>query len=192
MALSIHHWRRLPLLIAAIAGWGGLALILLTCDQLGPGTPYPGTAALLPVLGTALVIGGGCVTGAMGPGRAAVPPGHAGDRPGVVLVVPLALAGAAAHAAVTGWPAGLPAKLAATVVSAGLAVITLHLVENPGRFAAACADRRGPAGRRRRRHRATATACVVLLALIPVPVGRGAAAPKANIATVSCGGGPRH
>ena len=50
-------------------GWGGLALILLTCTQLGPATPYPGTAALLPVLGTALVIGGGCVTRGLGAGR---------------------------------------------------------------------------------------------------------------------------
>ncbi|HEY0227537.1 MAG TPA: acyltransferase, partial [Mycobacterium sp.] len=58
VVLSIEHWRKLPLLPAAIAGCGGLTLILLTCTQLGPHTPYPGTAALLPVLGTALVIGG--------------------------------------------------------------------------------------------------------------------------------------
>ena len=71
---------------------------------------------------------------------------------------------------------------AATVVSAGLAVITLHLVENPGRFAAAL----------RRSAKAsllvaggasavTACACLLLLTLIPVPVGHGRAAPKANI-----------
>src|SRR5262249_29729764 len=61
VALSIHHWRRLSLLPAAVVGWGGLALIALTCTQLGPRTPYPGTAALLPGLGTPLVIGGGRV-----------------------------------------------------------------------------------------------------------------------------------
>src|SRR5262249_9586356 len=54
VALSIQQWRRLPLLPATIVGWGGLALIVLTCTQLGPHTPYPGTSALLPVLGTAL------------------------------------------------------------------------------------------------------------------------------------------
>ncbi len=136
VALSIRHWRRLPLLPAAIAGWGGLSLILLTCHQLSPNTPYPGTAALLPVLGTALVIGGGCVTGGMGPGRLLCRPAmRALGRVSyswylwhwpVLLLMPRLL----------GQPASLPAKLAATLVSAGLAVITLYLIEKPGRFAA--------------------------------------------------------
>src|ERR1700758_3286153 len=66
VALSIQQWRRLPPLLAAVVGWGGLALIVASCTQLGPHTPYPGPAALLPVLGTALVIGAGCVTGSLG------------------------------------------------------------------------------------------------------------------------------
>jgi peptidoglycan/LPS O-acetylase OafA/YrhL len=74
VALTIDQWKRLPLLPATVAGWGGLALILLTCTQLGPHTPYPGTSALLPVLGTALVIGAGSVTGGMGVGRVLCPP----------------------------------------------------------------------------------------------------------------------
>ena len=182
VALSIRQWRRLPLLPAAIVGWGGLALIVLTCTQLGPSTPYPGTAALLPVLGTALVIGGGCATGAMGAGRVLCqPPMRAVGRVSyswylwhwpVLLLMPLLL----------GEPAGLPGRLAATLVSAGLAVITMHLVENPGRFAAAL----------RRSARTSlvvagaasgvaACACVVLLTVVPVPTGRGAAAPRAKI-----------
>ena len=44
----------------AIAGWAGLALILLACCGLSAATPYPGIAALLPTLGAALVIGAGC------------------------------------------------------------------------------------------------------------------------------------
>jgi peptidoglycan/LPS O-acetylase OafA/YrhL len=182
VALSIQQWRRLPLLPAAIAGWGGLALILLTCTQLGPSTPYPGTAALLPVLGTALVIGGGCVTGSLGAGRLLCRPWmravgrvsyswYLWHWPVLLLMPPL-----------LGEPAGLPGKLAATLVSAGLAVITMHLVENPGRFAAAL----------RRSARASlvvagaasgvaACACLLLLTVIPVPVGHGTAAPKANI-----------
>jgi peptidoglycan/LPS O-acetylase OafA/YrhL len=161
VALSIQQWRRLPLLPAAIAGWGGLALIVLTCTQLGPSTPYPGTAALLPVLGTALVIGGGAVTGSLGAGRLLCRPAmravgrvsyswYLWHWPVLLLMPPL-----------LGEPAGLPARLAATMVSAGLAVITLHLVENPGRFAAC--------------------ACALLLTAIPVPVGHGTATPKANI-----------
>jgi peptidoglycan/LPS O-acetylase OafA/YrhL len=182
VALSIRQWRRLPLLPAAIAGWGGLALILLTCNQLGPNTPYPGTAALLPVLGAALVIGGGCVTGGMGPGRLLCRPAmralgrlsyswYLWHWP-VLLFMPRLL----------GHPTGLPAKLAATAVSAGLAVVTLFLVENPGRFAAALRRSVGAslalAGVATA---ATATVCVLLLTLIPEPVGHGAAASKANI-----------
>jgi peptidoglycan/LPS O-acetylase OafA/YrhL len=182
VALSIQHWRRLPLLPAAIVGWGGLALIVLTCTQLGPATPYPGTAALLPVLGTALVIGGGCATRSLGVGRLLCRPvmraigrvsysWYLWHWP-VLLLMPRLL----------GDPAGLPARVAATAVSAGLAVITFHLVENPGRFAAAL----------RRSAKAslavagiasavTASACVLLLTVIPVPVGHGPAASKANI-----------
>jgi peptidoglycan/LPS O-acetylase OafA/YrhL len=181
VALSIRQWRRLPLLPAMIAGWGGLALILLTCNQLGPSTPYPGTAALLPVLGTALVIGGGCVTGGMGPGRMLCRPAmRALGRMSYswylwhwpVLLMPRLL----------GQPAGLRAKLAATVVSAGLAVITLHLVENPVRFAAALRrSAKASLALAGVATAATATACVLLLTLIPEPVGHGVAAPKANI-----------
>jgi hypothetical protein len=74
--------------------------------------------------------------------------------------------------------------LAAIIVSAGLAVITLHLVENPGRFAA-------PLRRSARASLAlggaasaiAVCACVVLLILVPVPVGRGAAAAAPKITT---------
>ncbi len=182
VALSIQQWRRLPLLPAAVVGWGGLALIVLTCTQLGPGTPYPGTSALLPVLGTALVIGGGCVTGGLGAGRVLCRPAmRAIGRVSyswylwhwpVLLLMPQML----------GEPAGLPARLTATAVSGGLAVITLHLVEDPGRFAAtlrrsvkASLALAGAASA------VTACACVLLLTLTPVPAGHGVAAPKANI-----------
>jgi peptidoglycan/LPS O-acetylase OafA/YrhL len=182
VALSIHQWRRLPLLPAAIAGWGGLALILLTCTQLGPSTPYPGTAALLPVLGTALVIGGGCVTGGLGPGRVLCRPAmRAVGRVSyswylwhwpVLLLMPQLL----------GEPAGLPGRLAATLVSAGLAVITMHLVENPGRFAAALRrSAKASLALAGAASAVTACACVLLLTVVPVPVGHGPAAPQAKI-----------
>ncbi len=191
LALSIRHWRRLSPLPASIAGWGGLALILLTCTQLSDTTPYPGAAALLPVLGTSLIIGSGCVTGSLGPGRLLCRPAmRAIGRVSyswylwhwpVLLLMP----------ALFGEPAGLPARLAATAVSAGLAVLTLHLVEDPGRFAAAL--RRSAktslavAGAT---SVAAASACVLLLNVIPAPVGHGLAAPRANIVVVPPTGAP--
>jgi peptidoglycan/LPS O-acetylase OafA/YrhL len=182
VALSIKQWRRLPLRPATVVGWGGLALIVVTCTQLRPGTPYPGTAALLPVLGTALVIGGGCVTGGLGAGRVLCSPTmraigrvsyawYLWHWPVLLLMPPL-----------LGEPDGLPSRLAATAVSAGLAVLTLHLVENPGRFAAtlrrsakASLATAGVASA------ATACACALLLNVVQAPVGHGVAAPKANI-----------
>jgi peptidoglycan/LPS O-acetylase OafA/YrhL len=69
VALTAGQWRRLPATAAAIAGWAGLALILLACTLLSTTTLYPGTAALLPVLGTALVIGADCAAPSQGRGR---------------------------------------------------------------------------------------------------------------------------
>ena len=185
VALSIHQWRRLPLLPATIVGWGGLALIVLTCTQLGPSTPYPGTAALLPVLGTALVIGAGPVTGGLGVGRVLCRPAmraigrvsyswYLWHWPVLLLMPPL-----------LGEPAGLPARLSATAVSGGLAVITLHLVENPGRFAAALRrSAKASLTVAAAASAAAACACMLLLNVVPVPVGHGAAAPRANIVAV--------
>ena len=185
VALSIHQWRRLPLLPATIVGWGGLALIVLTCTQLGPRTPYPGTAALLPVLGTALVIGAGPVTDGLGVGRVLCRPAmraigrvsyswYLWHWPVLLLMPPL-----------LGEPAGLPARLSATAVSGGLAVITLHLVENPGRFAAALRrSAKASLTVAAAASAAAACACMLLLNVVPVPVGDGAAAPRANIVAV--------
>ena len=156
VALTAGQWRRLPPLAAAITGWAGLGVILLACTQLSTTTPYPGTAALLPVLGTALVIGAGCATPSQGCGRVlAVSPMRAIGRVSYswylwhwpVLVLAPAL---------LGHPLGLAARLAAALVSGGLAVLTLRLIENPLRFAARVrrsALRQSRAGRCRHRGR---------------------------------------
>ncbi len=182
VALTAGQWRRLAPRTAALAGWAGLALILLACTQLGPTTPYPGTAALLPVLGAALVIGAGCAAPSQGCGRAlAVRPMRAIGRvsyswylwhwPVLVLAAPL-----------LGHPLGLAGSLAAVLVSGGLAVLTLRFIENPLRFAVPI--RRSALASLGLGGAATAMAVAVgvaLLASIPVPVGRGPAAAALSI-----------
>ena len=191
VALTATQWRRLPALAAAIAGWAGLALILLACTLFSATTLYPGTAALVPVLGAALVIGAGCAAPSQGCGRVlAVSPMRAIGRvsyswylwhwPVLLLAPPL-----------LGHPLGLTGRLAALLVSAGLAVLTLHLIENPLRFAAPV--RRSALASLALGGVATAVAVgvgVALLEAVPTPVGRGAPAAALTIAAAPPPTGP--
>ena len=184
MALTAGQWRRLPPRTGAIAGWAGLALILLACTRLSATTLYPGIAALLPTLGAALVIGAGCAAPSQGCGRLlAVSPMRAIGRisyswylwhwPVLLLAPPL-----------LGHPLGLAGRLAAALASGGLAVLTLRFIENPLRFAAPI---RRSAGRSLALGGlATAIAVCVgmaLLAVVPSPVGRGAPAATLTVTT---------
>jgi peptidoglycan/LPS O-acetylase OafA/YrhL len=177
IALTADQWHRLPPRTAAIAGWAGLAVILLACTFLSPATFYPGIAALLPTLGAALVIGAGCAAPTQGCGRAlGLSPMRAIGRISyswylwhwpVLVLTPLLL----------GHPLGLAARLAAALVSGGLAVLTLRFIENPLRYAAPI--RRSALASLALGGVATAVAVcvgVLLLERIPVPVGRGPAA----------------
>jgi len=184
VALTADQWRRLPAVPAAIAGWAGLALILLACTWLGPTTPYPGTAALLPVLGTALVIGAGCAAPARGCGRVlGRSPMRAIGRVSYSWYLwhwPVLLVALWAIAPVTGHALWL--ALAAILISLGLAVLTLRFVENPLRFAAPI--RRSPIASLALGGAATAVAVGVgltLLVWVPAPVGHGPAATPPTI-----------
>jgi peptidoglycan/LPS O-acetylase OafA/YrhL len=175
VALTAHHWRRLPPRAAAITGWAGLALLLLACNQLTSDTRYPGTAALLPMLGSALVLGAGCALPSLGCGRVlAWSPMRAIGRlsyswylwhwPFLVLAP-----------AVLGHPLGLTGRLAMVLLSGGVGVVTLRFLENPLRYAAPL--RRSPLGSIAVGGIATAMAACVGLALlerIPNSVGHGA------------------
>jgi peptidoglycan/LPS O-acetylase OafA/YrhL len=177
VALTVGRWRRLSPLPAAITGWAGLVMILWACTRLSATTLYPGLAALLPTVGAALVIGAGCAAASQGCGRVlAVSPMRAIGRISYswylwhwpVLVLAPAL---------LGHPLGLAARVAAAVLSGGLAVLTLRFVENPLRFAAAL--RRSPGRSLALGGVATAIAVCVglaLLVVVPTPVGRGAPA----------------
>lgn len=181
LALTASRWSRLPALPAAIAGWTGLTVILLAGTLLDTTTLYPGFAALLPVLGTALVIGAGCASPSQGCGRVlAWSPMQALGRLSyswylwhwpVLLFAPLLL----------GHPLGLPSRLAAVLISAGLAVLTLRLIENPLRFAPSV--RRSPIRSLALGGVATAIAvcvCVALMILVPNP-GSGRGTPAAAL-----------
>ena len=178
VALTASQWRRLPGPSAAIAGWVGLLVILVACARLNTTTPYPGTAALYPVVGAALVIGAGCAGSARGVGRAlAVAPMRAVGRVSyswylwhwpVLILAP----------ALLGHSLGLAGRLVTVLVSGGLAALTLRLIEDPVRFADSV--RRSAARSLLVGAAATAVAVcvgVALLVFMPVPVGRGPAAP---------------
>src|SRR5690625_4588946 len=67
VAIGAAQWRRLPARFAALLGWGGLAAIVLSGLVTSAETTWPGTATLLPTLGTAAVVVAGFSAGAGGP-----------------------------------------------------------------------------------------------------------------------------
>lgn len=187
IALTASQWRRLPKRVAVIIGWIGLALILFACAHLTPDHPYPGTAALLPWLGTALVIGAGCATPTLGAGRVlAVSPMRALGRWSyswylwhwpVLVFAPILL----------GHPLGVVGKLMAVAVSGVLAVLTLRFIENPLRYAAFLRKSPGKSLAVGGLASALAAGVSVMLLLwvssipLPVPVGHGAQATPPTI-----------
>lgn len=191
VALTADQWHRLPPLLAATAGWAGLGMILLACIWLTPNTSYPGTAALLPTLGTVMVIGAGCAASDRGVGRVlSLPPMRTVGRISyswylwhwpVLVFAPL----------VVGHPLGLPGRLTAVLISVGLAVLTLRFIENPVRFASPI---QGSAGRSLALGAGvTAVAVCVSVALMlftPPPVGRGPAAPTLTVDAAPRGADP--
>ena len=59
VAVLSQHLVRIPLRVATAMTWFGFAFVVLAACVYSPSTPYPGSAAALPVFGTALVIAGG-------------------------------------------------------------------------------------------------------------------------------------
>ncbi|WP_084531707.1 acyltransferase family protein [Nocardia miyunensis] len=179
VALAAVVWSRLPKSVALAAGWTGVALIVVACAHLDGRTPYPGVAALLPVVGTALVIVSGCAETRFGIGRVlSVTQVRAVGTLSyswylwhwpVLLLAPLTL----------GHPLGRLGAIGAIVMAGGLAMLTYWTIENPVRFAASLRNSAV-------RSLACGGACtavavsvaLALLVLVPAPVGHGAAAPS--------------
>ncbi len=176
IALTAHHWRRLPAGAAVFLGFAGLAAILLACLTVTGTTVYPGVAALLPTVGTAVVIGAGCAEPSRGCGTLlGLAPMRAIGRMSyswylwhwpVLVLAPVLL----------GRTLGWPAKLVVILISAALAALTLRLIENPLRFAPAI--RTSPKASLALGGAATAVAVAVgavPLITTPEPAGHGPA-----------------
>ncbi len=135
IALAVPALRRLPHGVAVPLGWLGLATIVASCIAMTGSTPFPGTAALAPVLGTAAVIAAGCSTARVG--------AHVllGRRPMQVI------GGTSYSWYLWHWPVlilapalfghslNLGERLIAVLLSAVLARVTFVMVEDPIRFA---------------------------------------------------------
>jgi len=59
LAIGVARLSRIPISLTPVVVGAGLALIVIGAVIFDTDTPFPGTAALLPVIGTALVIAGG-------------------------------------------------------------------------------------------------------------------------------------
>ena len=147
VALTAGQWRRLPARAAAITGWAGLALILLACNRVERDHAVSGYRRAVAHAGRGA-----------GDRRRLCPPSQGCGR--VLGLAPMRAIGRMSYSwylwhwpvlvlapALLGHPLGLAARLTAALVSGGLAVLTLRFLENPLRFAAPYADRRGAASR---------------------------------------------
>jgi peptidoglycan/LPS O-acetylase OafA/YrhL len=134
LALGADHLRRIPATASAALTWIGLACIGSSALSFNQVTPYPGYHALLPTVGAALVVGGGCSPAPLGAGLllARRPVTWIGDLSygwylwhwPLLIIGPMALT---RH---------LTVRLAVVLSAAALllAWVSLHLVENPLRF----------------------------------------------------------
>lgn len=132
VAVGASQLARLQGSIAAVGGWLALAAVVASAFVYNGQTPYPGSAAALPVVGAAVLIACGC----------------AGQRGvGVLLGVrPLQFLGRMSYSwylwhwpmlviapMILGHALSWPERLAVVAASLAAAVLTFKLIENPAR-----------------------------------------------------------
>ena len=170
LAVSGSRLVRIPGRAAAALGWLGLAAVALSGVILNDATPYPGTAALLPTLGAALVIAGGFRPSGISVGRllGTAVPRYIGRISyslylwhWPLLVIPAAAAGVVLD---------LPDRLALLGAAFVLSAMSQRFVEEP--------IRRGRiVGTRPSRNLAMAGALTLTVAICATGVGIAAAGP---------------
>ncbi|HET7054257.1 MAG TPA: acyltransferase family protein [Solirubrobacterales bacterium] len=142
-SLAVLGAVRIPRAIAAGIGWAGLAAIVYSAVVFDASTPFPGTAALLPTLGTAALILAGSSIHAQTKGAPAW----------LLSLSPVRYVGRISYswylwhwpalifAAVILGPLSVPAALAVVAVSWIPTAVTHHLIEDPLRLSRALARR---------------------------------------------------
>ncbi|MFB7273666.1 acyltransferase family protein [Streptomyces sp. NPDC056244] len=187
LALAAGRLDRLPAKAAAPMTWAGLGCVLLAAVWYDNDTPFPGVYALLPVLGTALVLAGGC-SPAPYDARWLL-----ARRPAVwlgglsyswylwhwplLVIGPMAL----------GRPGSVRLALVFSALALPLAWATLRLVENPVRFHSVFRGRTGRALGLGAGLSAGAAVIALTASLFPPAISSGKAAPelKQEIATAA-------
>ena len=143
VALAAPQLRRIPAWCAAGLSWAGLLAIGVAAVSFSSSTPWPGSAALVPVLGTALVIASG--TAAPRFGAEVVLGSWVGLQLGAISFslylwhFPLL----AIADQVEPGPLRWTTRAVLLAVSLVLAIATYRLVENPVRHSARLRDRPG-------------------------------------------------
>nr|WP_268245150.1 SGNH hydrolase domain-containing protein [Couchioplanes caeruleus] len=133
VAVAASRLSRLPGPFAALLTWAGVAAVITSAFVYDEHTAFPGTAALVPVLGSAAIIAGGCAA-------------PRGSVAGLLKVKPFQLIGRYSYSwYLWHWPAlmigpaalgrepSLELGLALSAASLVVAVLSYHLVENPAR-----------------------------------------------------------
>ncbi len=151
LALGLPLVGRMPVAVAAATGWLGAALVGASLLAIGPSTPYPGLASLLPTLAAVALIASGGVVGSPGWILLARAPLRWLGRISyslylwhwpVLILGPVALGMAVADGGPPGGDVAARAGLA--VIAVALAALTWAVVEEPFRR-----GRLVPHGRRR-------------------------------------------
>ena len=134
IGITATRTTRVPRSLAVLSSFGGTALLVLACVLIDTSTAFPGTAALLPTLATALFIVGGMTASPPLPNR-------------VLCLAPLRFLGRISYSVyLWHWPLvvfaaalvpatadGVAARVLILALTLVISTVSFYLVEQPGR-----------------------------------------------------------